>query len=219
LKKALNIPKDLQKTNESGFSNEQAVRVSVWTKLGYEIDGLSKADQKELNDIVNSNENLKLFRDELITLTKGSDYAKPGESWLAGTITTDLIDTLNTSVRSRLLKEQGFTDNVDLIFSDKNLNKLEAIYGPRYVEALRNSIMRMKQGKNRLFSGNRLSNRMLDYINNATGVVMFLNARSAILQTISSLNFINWSFNNPYNAGKAFANQAQYWKDFKMLMN
>jgi predicted ABC-type ATPase len=219
LKKALNIPKDLQKTNESGFSNEQAVRVSVWTKLGYEIEGLSKADQKELNDIVNKNENLKLFRDELITLTKGSEYIKPGESWLAGTITTDLIDTLNTTVRSKLLKEQGWTDNVDLIFSDKNLNKLEAIYGPRYVEALRNSIMRMKQGKNRLFSGNRLSNRMLDYINNATGVVMFLNARSAILQTISSLNFINWSFNNPYNAGKAFANQSQYWKDFKKLMN
>ena len=219
LKKALNIPKDLQQTNDSGFSNEQAVRVSVWSKLGYEIDGLSKADQKELNDIVQNNENLKLFRDELITLTKGSEYAKPGESWLAGTITTDLIDTLNTSVRSRLLKEQGWTDNVDLIFSDKNLNKLEAIYGPRYVEALRNSIMRMKQGKNRLFSGNRLSNRMLDYINNATGVVMFLNARSAILQTISSINFINWSFNNPYNAGKAFANQTQYWKDFKTLMN
>ena len=219
LKKALNIPKNLQQTNESGFSNEQAVRVSVWSKLGYEIDGLSKADQKELNDIVENNKNLKLFRDELITLTKGSEYAKPGESWLAGTVTTDLIDTLNTSVRSRLLKEQGWTDNVDLIFSDKNLNKLEAIYGPRYVEALRNSIMRMKQGKNRLFSGNRLSNRMLDYINNATGVVMFLNARSAILQTISSINFINWSFNNPYNAGKAFANQPQYWKDFKTLMN
>ena len=34
-----------------------------------------------------------------------------------------------------------------------------------------------------------------------------------------SINFLNWSFNNPYKAGKAFANQAQYWKDFKMLMN
>ena len=48
---------------------------------------------------------------------------------------------------------------------------------------------------------------------------MFFNTRSAVLQTISAINFINWSFNNPYQAGKAFANQPQYWKDFTTLMN
>ena len=48
---------------------------------------------------------------------------------------------------------------------------------------------------------------------------MFLNMRSAILQTISSANFINIGFNNPLKAGKAFANQPQYWKDFMELMN
>jgi hypothetical protein len=40
-----------------------------------------------------------------------------------------------------------------------------------------------------------------------------------LLQTISSINFINWNFNNPLLAGKAFANQPQFWKDFKLLMN
>ena len=30
---------------------------------------------------------------------------------------------------------------------------------------------------------------------------------------------MNWSFNNPLRAGKAFANQPQYWKDFYRLMN
>ena len=48
---------------------------------------------------------------------------------------------------------------------------------------------------------------------------MFFNTRSAVLQTISAVNFMNWSFNNPIKAGKAFANQPQYWKDFTMLMN
>jgi hypothetical protein len=48
---------------------------------------------------------------------------------------------------------------------------------------------------------------------------MFFNTRSAILQTISAANYINWSFNNPIKAGAAFANQPQYWKDFTMLMN
>jgi hypothetical protein len=60
---------------------------------------------------------------------------------------------------------------------------------------------------------------MLDYINGSNAAIMFFNTRSAVLQSISAINYINWSFNNPYKAGKAFANQAQYWKDFKMLMN
>ena len=48
---------------------------------------------------------------------------------------------------------------------------------------------------------------------------MFFNMRSAVLQTISAINFINWSDNNPLAAGKAFANQSQYWSDFMELMN
>ena len=40
-----------------------------------------------------------------------------------------------------------------------------------------------------------------------------------MLQTISSVNFIDWKNNSVLKAGKAFANQPQYWKDFKTLMN
>jgi hypothetical protein len=48
---------------------------------------------------------------------------------------------------------------------------------------------------------------------------MFLNSRSATLQLLSSVNYINWSDNNPLAAGKALANSPQYWKDFKNLYN
>ena len=48
---------------------------------------------------------------------------------------------------------------------------------------------------------------------------MFLNMRSAMLQTISATNYINWSFNNPIKAAAAFGNQKQYWSDFTMLWN
>ena len=48
---------------------------------------------------------------------------------------------------------------------------------------------------------------------------MFFNTRSAVLQTISSINFINWSDNNLLAAAGAFANQKQYWSDFTKLMN
>ena len=48
---------------------------------------------------------------------------------------------------------------------------------------------------------------------------MFFNTRSALLQTISSINFVNFTDNNILAAGKAFANQKQYWSDFMTLMN
>ena len=133
-----------------------------------------------------------------MSVTKGDGYAKPGENWTVGTITTDLIDLLNTTKRNKYLEE--WKQNIDQIYSKENLNKLEAIYGPKYRESLENIISRMKSGKNRLTQGNRLSNRVLDYINGSNAAIMFFNTRSAILQTISSINFVNWSFNNPLKA-------------------
>ncbi len=219
LKKSLEVPKDLRKTNDSGFTNEQAVRVYLFNKMGYDIPGLSKSDLSELVDIINADGKLKAFADQILSVTKGDGYVKPSQEWLSGTITTDLIDLLNTTKRRKYLEQSGYLDNANEIFSEENLNKLEAAYGANYREAVENILARMKSGKNRMFSGSRLSNRVLDYINGSIGTIMFFNTRSAVLQTISSINFLNWSFNNPIRAGKAFANQKQYWKDFKMLMN
>jgi len=217
LKAELDVPKNLREKTKSGFTKEQAVRTYLWNKAGHEIPRLSKTDLVELTKIIDAEPDLRVFAESILQLTKGDGYNKPGSSWLAGTITTDLIDILNTTKRRTYLQE--WNNNVDVIFSKKNLNKLEAAYGPKYREALENSLARMKSGKNRIESGNRLSDRVLDYINNAQGAIMFLNSRSAILQTISATNFINMGFNNPIKAGKAFANQPQYWKDFMEIMN
>tara|TARA_R110001592_G_scaffold60362_6_gene183507 strand:- start:1283 stop:10456 length:9174 start_codon:yes stop_codon:yes gene_type:complete len=217
LKKQLDVPKDLRKETESGFTNEQAVRTYLWAKTGREIPGLSKSDFKELNDIVEGDAKLKAFAEQILSITKGDGYSKPGKNWAAGTITTDLMELLNTTKRSKYL--ETWQQNADLIFSKDNMNKLEAAFGKKYRESLESALSRMKAGTNRIQGGNKLSNQVLDYINNSTGVVMFLNMRSAVLQTISAANFVNWSFNNPLKAGKAFANQPQYWADFKELMN
>ncbi len=217
LKKELDVPKDLAKKTESGFTNEQAVRVHLWNKMGEKIPGLSKTDLKELNDIVEGNPKLEAFADQIISITKGDGYSMPKENWAVGTITTDLIDILNTKKRGKYL--ETWKQNKDLIYSKDNLNKLEAAYGPKYRAAVENSLRRMESGSNRLGGGNQLSNKVLDYINNSTGAIMFFNTRSAVLQTISAANFINWGFNNPFRAGKAFANQPQYWKDFTELIN
>jgi predicted kinase len=217
LKKELDVPKDLRKITESGFTKEQAVRVFLFENTGQEIPGISARDKAELLDIVNSDPKLKSFAQQIQMLLKGEQYAKPGQNWLAGTITTDLIDFLNTTKRNQYLEE--FNTNVDQIYSTENLNKLEAIYGTRYRESMQNIIARMKSGRNRTSTGNRLADGVLDYINGAQGTIMFFNMRSALLQTISAANFINTSFNNPIAAGRAFANMPQYSKDFVKLMN
>ena len=216
LKKKLNVPKTLTKEAIDGFTNEQAVRVYLWNKNGVEIPGLSKTDIKELSDHVAKSPLLKTFAKELETINK-EQYPSPEQHWLVGTITTDLIDGLNTVKRKKYLEQ--WQQNIDEIYSKENLNKLESIYGPKYREALDNMLTRMKSGKNRTATGSRLTNKILDYINSSNAAIMFFNMRSAALQTISAVNFLNWGNNNPYKAGKAFANQPQYWADFTKLMN
>ena len=217
LKENLDVPKDLQKEAFDGFTNEQAVRMYIWDSQGMEVPGASKRDVADAKKIIEGNEKLKTFAEELIKINKEDGYPKPSQSWLAGTITTDLIEGLNDVKRPKYL--QQWQENVDAIFSKENLNKLEAVHGSNYRQALENMLTRMKTGKNRIEGSNRMSDRVLDWINGSVGAIMFFNTRSAVLQLISSINFINWNDNNLYAAGKAFANQKQYWSDFKMLMD
>jgi hypothetical protein len=211
------VPKTLKKEAFDGFTYSDALRVSIWTSQGMDIPGLSKSDIKELNDFVNDNTDLKVFAQELLKIQKGKEYPAPTDSWLGGTITTDIIGGINKVNRAEYLQE--WQENIDVLFSDKNKNKLRAAFGDGYVEALEDIIRRMKSGSNRARSSNKIVNNITDWINNSVGAIMFFNARSAVLQTISSVNFINLSDNNILKAGLAFANQPQYWKDFMFLMN
>ena len=151
LKKSLDVPSDLRKTNDSGFTNEQAVRVHLFTAMGYEVPGLSKRDLKQLNETVEGNSKLKTFSEQILSITKGDGYSLPKENWLAGTITTDLIDLINTEKRSKYLAD--WQQTVDVVYSKENLNKLEALYGTKYRESLENILSRMKTGTNRTHSG------------------------------------------------------------------
>ena len=219
LKKQLDIvPKNLRKkVPGEPFTREQAVRVYIWDKQGMSIPGISKKDQAELSKYVSDNAELQVFADQLIAIQKGDQYAGPKEGWPAGTITTDMLEGLNTTKRAKYLEQ--WKANTDVIFSEKNLNKLEAAYGKPYRLAMENMLQRMKSGRNRNFQGDTLTGRFTDWVTGSIGTIMFFNTRSAILQTISSINFVNFTDNNVLAAGKAFANQKQYWSDFMTLMN
>ena len=219
LKKQLGIvPKNLRKKIPGEpWTKEQAVRVYVWSRQGTEVPGISKNDLKDLNSFVANNAELQVFADQLIAIQKGDMYPEPGESWVSGSISTDMLRGLNTIKRVKYLEQ--WQANVDAIFSKENKNKLEAAYGINYVKALENSLERMKTGRNRSFSDDSLTGRFTDWLQGSVGAIMFFNTRSAVLQTLSAFNFINFTDNNPYAAAKAFGNQKQYWKDFTKLIN
>ena len=229
LKNIPGIKSDLkQKVPNTEFTVEQAVRVYLWNKAGFEIPGLSKRDQATLSKYVRDNNNLVALSENLsLIMGQEEGYVQPNEFWLVEGILSDLQKVNNEISRADHLAE--FTKNREEMFGTwdvrtkklvgPNINKLEAAFGTNYRDALEDILWRMEFGSKREAGKNRLVNRFNNWANQSVGAIMFFNMRSALLQTISSVNYINWSDNNPLKAAAAFANQKQFWKDFGMIFN
>ena len=209
------------------FTTEQAIRVYNYNQDGFDVPGVSETQKNKLIEAVSSDPNLLAFANGVknITFNTGGLLEPTDVGWAAGTISSDLSDAADLT-RDALLQE--WMGNVEQVFgklglngklTGPNINKLEATFGSNYVEALSDVIYRMKEGSNRPAGQGRLVNTFQDWINGSIGATMFFNARSAALQTLSTVNFVNWSDNNPLRAGKAFANQKQYWTDFGTIFN
>ena len=204
-----------EKIKDSKFTFEQALRVSIWESQGIEVPGLSKKDLSFLRKTVNESVELNVLKLNLKRIA-GGEYAEPGKDWYAGDISTDLRFGLNTTSRFKRLEQ--WKENADAIFTPETLNKLEAAHGTPYRKALTNMLDAMYTGRTRRASSSSLEGRTLNYLNNSVGTIMFLNTRSASLQLLSSLNYINFSDNNPLKAGAALANVPQFSKDFMTLI-
>ena len=214
-----NVSKILNdKVKGTSFTNDSAIRVYLWDKAGFEIPGISKTLQDKLVKQVNSNPELKQFAEGLSIISRRPEgYVEPEGYWIAQTIGSDLNNVVGKVARKEFLSE--WINNKDVIFNEDNLNKIEAIYGSGFREALENMLYRMENGTNRTTGKDKTVNKFLNWINGSVGATMFWNMRSAILQTISTVNFINWGDNNIFKASKAFANQPQFWKDFAFIFN
>jgi hypothetical protein len=213
------VSKELGKlTPDGNFTYDQAIRVSMWAGMGEEVPGISEDEVKELNMFVNQNPDLAAFKAGLIaTGRQDVGWVAPTEYWDSESIVSDLHNITDKVGRKKYLAE--FIENSKEMFSKENLNKIEAIYGSNFRDALEDSIYSMANGTNRESGPGRINAAWLNWINNSTGAIMFWNTRSAVLQTIGSINYLNWRDNNPLNAAKAFANQPQYWKDFAYIWN
>jgi len=195
-----------------------AVRIYLWDKFGFDIPGLTKTEIKEIVDVVKNDAQLQVFADTVGKISRVEEgYVQPDDSWEAGDIMTDLADATGRIGRKKFFAE--FIKNVEVIFSPENLNKIEAAFGSNFRQALEDVLYRTINGTNRKTGSNRIVNGFLDYLNGSVGATMFFNMRSAVLQQLSFVNFINFADNNIFMAAKAFANQKQFWTDYLMLFN
>jgi hypothetical protein len=213
-------------TPDKDFTYDQALRVSMWSKSGIEIPGISKRDEARLNKLVESDPQLVAFRNGLMVLGQQEEgWIAPTEYWDTHTIVSDLNNMSEKGGRKKYLER--FIANVESMFgkwengklTGPNMNKIEAIYGTNFREALENSLYAMINGTNRSYGTDKLADRWMNWVNGSTGAIMFFNTRSAILQTLGAINYLNWSDNNPLKAGQAFANQKQYWEDVAYIYN
>ena len=203
----------------TSFTYDAAIRVYLWDKNGMAVPETSQAVQKALVEIVKNDPELLAFAESVGKISRRPEgYVEPDADWVAESIIGDLDAAVNKIGRKEFLAE--FIKNRDIIFSTENLNKIEAAYGVDYREAVEDMLHRMTSGRNRTIGAkDRQVNRWTEWITNSIGAIMFLNMRSAILQTLSTVNFINWSDNNPVKAAAAFANQKLYWKTFMKIFN
>ena len=218
LNKEFKDVKDVLKDKVYGdFTNEDAIRVYLWNKIGHKIPGLTKKEIKDLSKIVSKNKRFATYANKIKKISGQKEYVKPGETWDTGNIRLDLADVTDNIGRKNIFAK--FFENADIIFSTKNLNKIEAAYGKSVRSAIEDILYRTKTGRNRPSGQLGIVNRFNNFIHGAVGSVMFFNMRSAILQQMSMVNYFNFSDNNIFAAAKAFANQEQYWSDWSYIFN
>ena len=201
----------------SQYTYDQAIRVYLWTQAGYEIPGLSQKEKDKLNKEIGKSPDMMALAEGVKGLIKGQKYPKPSEYWNVDSLLSELNDLTQNVNRAEYLKE--FLKNKNKIFSASNLAKIEATYGKNFKQALENILYRMETGSNRPTGTDKFTQAINTYLNGSVGTIMFFNRRSALLQLLSTINFINYKDNNPLQAAAAFANQPQFWKDFSTIFN
>ena len=212
-----NIKSVLNEKVDEDFTVQDAIRIYLWDKHGHKIPGLSETDQQALSEFVMSERELKNYAETLNMISKQDTYVSPTESWEIGDIRTDLDDATGRIGRAEFFTE--FNENAEIVFSEKNLNKIEAAYGSDVVSAIKDILYRTKTGRNRPSGQNKIVNAFMNYLNGSVAATMFVNIRSMVLQQMSMVNFINYGDNNVFKAGLAFANQPQYYKDWAYIFN
>ena len=199
------------------YTKEQAVRAYNYDKAGQDL-GINETDKNELLLAVMQDDNLLAFADELSKITKIKEgYPQITEDWLGGNIQTDLANVSNKAQRAEFLQE--FLNNKNEVFSSQNMKLINQMHGNDFTDALKNILERMSTGINRKKGKDKEFNAAMNWLNQSVANVMAVNIRSAVLQQLSIVNFMNFTHNNPLAMAKAMGNTSQFTSDFLELIN
>jgi hypothetical protein len=198
------------------YTNDQALRIYLWDKAGYDIPGLSKRDRTALAKHVQSNPNLLEFANGLTALSKQDNWVKPDAYWDTSDLLKDIYDLGHKVGRKQFL--EGFINNSNEIFSESNLNKIEATYGIYLREAIESTLYRMKNGTNRKEGMDRNTAAATQWVSNSVGAIMWMNVRASSFQLLSMFNYINWQENNIFAIGQRVLDVKQLSKDIYTIL-
>ena len=199
-----------QKVDGSPYTLGDAIKVYNALKEGKD-PGIAK--KKHLDALIHAVES----DSEILDLANEIADSFPIDlksGWQNRSFAKEIYDSINDGARKRHL--ETFSANVDAIFNDTTLDLIADQFGVKYKQALVNTLKRMKSGRNRT-ANDANANAYMNWLNRAVGTTMFLNTRSAVLQLLSTLNFIGKPGNNLFQATAAFANRKQWNEDYKKL--
>ena len=213
------VVKEISKPVEgTAFTNDMAMRVYLWNKAGYKIPDLAKTTEAKLVQHIANNPKLQAYAENFARITKQEKGLKePGENWWGETMAGEVTNINRGVSRKQYLQE--WIERKNEIFTEENLNKMESKLGTEWRENITDMFDRMETGRTRSLKMDRGSAIMMNYLNGGIGTIMNFNTRSAVLQTISTTNFLNMRENNPIAAARAMGNVKQFAKDFKYIMN
>ena len=218
------------KVEGTDYTYDMAIRYYLYQRSGYgdkmvDANGEAAVATKvslKLMAAVMGNKEMLAYANAVSTASRqDAGYVEPDmEHWLTQSIATDFKRLITDAHRKKVLEK--FINNSGEIFSEANLNKIEAYYGIEFRKALYNKSSSSPGVVQRMISGRNAKTKTdpyVNWINGAIAPIMFLNARSAFLQLLSVGNFVNWTDNNPLMVAKAMANTKQFYADMQFIWN
>ena len=186
--KALAKKFDLNEEVVDGLTVDQAIRIYLFQETGQEVTGIKPDKINAALDYVANTKGVKGLVGKILKVTDGKFDKFEEGTWLAGSLQGDMFGYFNDSRRKELLKD--WNANKEAIFTKENLDKLRVTHGENFVDSLENTFERQWSGRNRNITPDSSTNKLMDWLNNAVGTTMFLNMRSAALQSLSTINYL-----------------------------
>ncbi len=146
----------------SVYTFDTAIRVYLWDKMGEAVPGLSVQEQSDLANRVKADRMLLGFAENLQAILKvDGGYILPKETWAGSSVAGDVYKVSEEIKRKEFLAP--WKENIDEIFSEENLNKLEATFGSDYRSALEDMIYAMENGRPRNQGNDKINNGFYRY--------------------------------------------------------